>query len=169
MRSIHFKFPEALFLRIEAQRKKDRLSPDRSEFIRRLLDMQLTRLEEKTQRRPSVVPANVPPQSVQAAAAPEPESGVVWTNAPGGPRAIEEYTIEIEMPDGSIVRGVPKNASPELLARRKAEGTRQPAPARVAGGSPTNPAATKSEELEEPADLGDASSARAALANLLDE
>jgi Arc/MetJ-type ribon-helix-helix transcriptional regulator len=45
MKSLHFKFPERLIERIEAQRKKDRLSPDRSEFIRRLLDMQLTRLE----------------------------------------------------------------------------------------------------------------------------
>src|SRR5258708_30773213 len=102
MKSIHLKFPDGFLERLESQRKKDRLSPDRSEFIRRLLDLQISRLEatdarEKTQRRPHVVPANAPAQSIQAAvpplpSPPEPESGVVWTNAPGGPRAIAQYT-----------------------------------------------------------------------------
>lgn len=117
MRSIHFKFPEALFLRIEAQRKKDRLSPDRSEFIRRLLDLQLQRLEaadvrETSRRRPQVAtliaptppPLSDTPRSIQAG----PEAVIV----DGVPT--HDVVIEIEMPDGSLVRGVPKNASPEL-------------------------------------------------------
>lgn len=45
MKSIHLKLPEGFLERIETQRQKDRLSPDRSEFIRRLLDLQLQRLE----------------------------------------------------------------------------------------------------------------------------
>jgi Arc/MetJ-type ribon-helix-helix transcriptional regulator len=167
MRSIHFKFPEALFLRIEAQRKKDRLSPDRSEFIRRLLDLQLSRLEaadarEKTQRRPHVVPANAPAQSIQAAPQ-EPESKVLWTNAPGGPRAIKDYTIEIEMPDG-----VPANASPELLASLAAAQQRKSVHGQD-GGRPVSsadaPSPAEPEPDDEP-DLGNASGAKGLLGTL---
>ena len=60
MKSIHLKLPEGFLERIEIQRAKDRLSPDRSEFIRRLLDLQLSKLEaidarEKTRRQSQLV------------------------------------------------------------------------------------------------------------------
>jgi Arc/MetJ-type ribon-helix-helix transcriptional regulator len=152
MKSIHLKLPDGFLERLDLQRKKDRLSPDRSEFIRRLLDLQLTRLEaadvrEKTKRRPHVVPANASAQPVQAAP-PEPESGVVWTNAPGGPRAIEEYTIEIEMPDGA-----PANTSPELLASLVADQQRK------------SPSPAEPEPDDEP-ELGNASGAKGLLGTL---
>ncbi len=60
MKSIHLKLPEGFLERLETQRQKDRLSPDRSEFIRRLLDLQLSKLEaidarEKTRRQSQLV------------------------------------------------------------------------------------------------------------------
>ena len=168
MKSIHLKFPDGFLERLESQRKKDRLSPDRSEFIRRLLDLQLSRLEasgarEKTPRRPHVVPVSVPAQSIEAAAPPEPESGVVWTNAPGGPRVVKDYTIEIEMPDG-----VPANASPELLASLAAEQQRKSVQGQDGGGpvfSADAPSAAEPEPEDEP-DLGNASGAKGLLGTL---
>jgi Arc/MetJ-type ribon-helix-helix transcriptional regulator len=60
MKSIHLKLPEGFLERLETQRQKDRLSPDRSEFIRRLLDLQLSRLEaadvrEKNKRQSQLI------------------------------------------------------------------------------------------------------------------
>lgn len=167
MKSIHLKFPDGFLERIESQRKKDRLSPDRSEFIRRLLDLQLSRLEatdarEKTHRRPYVAPANTPAQSIQAVP-PESESGVVWTNAPGGPRVVKDYTIEIELPDG-----VPQNASPELLASLAAEQQRKSVHGQDSGrpvSSADAPSPAESEPDDEP-DLGNASGAKGLLGTL---
>jgi Arc/MetJ-type ribon-helix-helix transcriptional regulator len=169
MKNLHIKFPDGLLERIDAQRRKDRLTPARSEFIRRLLDLQLQRLEDKTRRQSQTGSASHAASPADATAPGPVRSTGLVLHTPSGPQAIDDYTIEIERPDGSIVHGVPKNASPELLARLKAEGAIQPEPPRVAGGAPTNPPTTESEELEEPADLGDAKSARGVLGNLSDE
>jgi Arc/MetJ-type ribon-helix-helix transcriptional regulator len=156
MKSIHLKFPDGFLERLESQRKKDRLSPDRSEFIRRLLDLQLSRLEttdaREKSRRPRVATPVAATQSPRSDTARSIQVGPEAIIVDGVPTP--DVVIEIEMSDGSIVHGVPKNASPELLAHLDA---------------PTGPVTTKSEQLEEPADLGDAKPARGLLGNLLDE
>jgi Arc/MetJ-type ribon-helix-helix transcriptional regulator len=176
MKNLHIKFPGGLLERLDAQRQKDRLSPGRSEFIRRLLDLQLSKMEvldskDKTRRQSQIGSASHAASPVDSTALKAPGPPVTSTglvvHTSSGPQVIDDYTIEIEMPDGSMVRGLPKNASPELLARLKAEGARQPEPPHVAAERTNPPAATKSEELEEPADLGDAKSARGLLGNLL--
>lgn len=90
MKSIHLKLPEGFLERIETQRQKDRLSPDRSEFIRRLLDLQLSRLEsidarEKTRRQSQLVDhlLDVNRSIKQSADIPTEQSGNSSTDAEG--------------------------------------------------------------------------------------
>lgn len=101
------------------------------------------------QRRPAVVPAAAapptqappPPQPVSAPAQAQATEAVVVDGVP-----TRDVVIELQLKDGSIVRGVPKNASPELLARLIAES-----------------------EQDEPAELGDSSGSKGLLGDLLDE
>jgi hypothetical protein len=138
MKNLHIKFPDGFLERIDAQQRKDQLTPARSEFIRRLLDLQLQRLEvldskDKTRRQSQSGSAShaASPADSTASKAPAVRSTGLVLHTPSGPQTIDDYTIEIEMPDGSIVHGVPKNASPELLARLKAEVAIQPEPPRA--------------------------------------
>ena len=50
MKELHLRMPAALLVRLDTQRKKDGITTDRSDFIRRVVEKEITRLENRAVR-----------------------------------------------------------------------------------------------------------------------
>jgi|HubBroStandDraft_2_1064218.scaffolds.fasta_scaffold18922_4 Arc/MetJ-type ribon-helix-helix transcriptional regulator len=50
MKELHLRMPAGLLDRLDAQRKKDGTTTDRSDFIRRVVEKEITRLENRSAR-----------------------------------------------------------------------------------------------------------------------
>jgi metal-responsive CopG/Arc/MetJ family transcriptional regulator len=50
MKELHLRMPAGLLNRLDAQRKKDGTATDRSDFIRRVVEKEITRLENRAAR-----------------------------------------------------------------------------------------------------------------------
>jgi Arc/MetJ-type ribon-helix-helix transcriptional regulator len=50
MKELHLRMPAGLLDRLDAQRKKDGTTTDRSDFIRRLVEKEITRMENRAAR-----------------------------------------------------------------------------------------------------------------------
>src|SRR5258705_12548372 len=50
MKELHLRIPVGLLTRLDAQRKKDGITTDRSDFIRRVVEKEITRLENRAAR-----------------------------------------------------------------------------------------------------------------------